>query len=84
MKIFKWFVELKIKRLDGKDRIIYLTNKLIKEINGQGHSIMDTQIASGFGNIDIWLHNYGKDNQELKVEKMKEFTFIGKPENGIR
>ena len=84
MKFFKWMIELKIKRLDGKDRIIYLTNKLIHEINGQGHSVMDPQIAKGFGNLNIWIHNYGKENQELKVERTKQFTFVGKPIDGIK
>lgn len=29
MKIWKWLIEVKIKRLDAKERIIYLTNKLM-------------------------------------------------------
>jgi hypothetical protein len=45
---------------------------------------MDPQISNGFGNIDIWIHNYGKNNQELKVERMREFEFIGKPDSGIK
>ena len=36
MKFFKWNIETKIKRLDADKRILYLANRLIKEIKGSG------------------------------------------------
>lgn len=36
MKFFKWQITTKIKRLDADERILYLANKLIKEIKDSG------------------------------------------------
>lgn len=39
MKFFKWQINLKIKRLDADERILYLANKLIKEIGASGRDM---------------------------------------------
>jgi hypothetical protein len=89
VKFFKWNIETKIKRLDGPDRIVFLANKLIKEINAQGRSIMNPSISTGFGNLNIYIHWYGTDNPILQICKISEnggdkFEFQGKPVKGIK
>ena len=89
MKLFKYLIELKIKRLDGNDRIIYLANKLSKEINTQGYSVMSPSVNQGFGGFDISIHNHGTKTSVVSVHKVctlggDRFEFRGKPEEGLK
>ncbi len=56
MKFWKWLIEIKIKRLDVKDRIAYLANKMLNELQSNGYKLKSTSQISGF---DVNVYNSG-------------------------
>jgi hypothetical protein len=56
MKFWKWLIEVKIKRLDTEERIIYLTNKIIHELQNGGYDLK-TNLVSGF---DVFIYSSGQ------------------------
>jgi hypothetical protein len=71
MRLFKWLIQLKIKRLDGDQRIIYLANELLRAITAQGYCVRS---QGNFGHVDIFIHNIGTQN-DLIVETITNRWF---------
>lgn len=69
LKFRRWRLELKLKRIATKEqdeRILDLTELLLKEIKASGRSI------KGYGelaHVDIYIHKH-KDGNELSIENM--------------
>lgn len=42
MRFFVWHIEVKVKRLDGDDRILYLANLLMDEVQRHGYATNTT------------------------------------------
>ena len=54
MKLFKRSIEIKTKKLDADERILYLANKLIKEIKDSGRGTSFEQLGRVI--IPVTLH----------------------------
>jgi hypothetical protein len=55
MKFWKWLIEIKIKRLDAKERVVYLTNKILHELQNGGYDLKNNH-TSGF---DVIIYSLG-------------------------
>lgn len=62
MKVFKYLKETKIKRLDADERILFLADKLIKEVKNSGRKATFEQDGKVVipATINIKVHNYFK------------------------
>lgn len=65
-----WRINSKVEKLDSDERIIFLANELIKEIQDSGKSVSNPLISNGFGSVDIYLHNFDKGSPSLVVENI--------------
>jgi hypothetical protein len=52
-KFFIWKIQIKISRLEDKQRISFLVRKLIDELIAQGHDITLSN-----GDISLWIKQY--------------------------
>lgn len=59
MRLFKWIIQAKIKRIDGDERIIYLANELLKAITAQGYCVRSQK---DFAHVDISAYQIGTVN----------------------
>ncbi len=84
MKFFKQFIEIKLKKTEGKERINYLANRLIQEVNKQGYSVLSPETSDGFGSLYIFVFNNNTEKASITVERMGEFRFTGKVLTQIR
>jgi hypothetical protein len=59
VKFFKWRIDLKIKRLDADQRILFLAGALIKEIKNSGRDMSFKQGGKVVMpvTLDIYVHN---------------------------
>jgi len=63
MKFFKWVIDLKIKDLTSEDKIIYLANKLIDELQKNGHTL-----RSQVDYAAVSIHCYRVDGENANVD----------------
>lgn len=77
MKIFKRLIELKVKKLDAEQRIVYLANKLLQEVEDAGVSPRTTTTPDSHLAIDINVYRYGDDDNKLQVKTMRHSMFDG-------
>ena len=67
-KIFKfwlWEINIKTKKLDANEKIGYLTNALIKELQASNRSI---EVSPNFGTLRVWVHNLTKEKAYVQLE----------------
>jgi hypothetical protein len=76
MKFFKWKIETKIKRLDANERIVYLANQLLQEVENAGVSPRTTTAPDTLLNLDITVFRYGTDS-DLTVHSMRNSWLDG-------
>ena len=67
MKIWKWIISFKIRRVDTDERIGYLANELIKQVKASGRTIAKPDIDKGYGSLDINIHWLGTSNAVMYV-----------------
>ena len=67
MKIWKWIISFKIRRMDTDERIGYLANELINQIKASGRTIAKPDIDNGYGSLDISVHRLGTSNAVMYV-----------------
>ena len=67
MKIWKWIISFKIRRVDTDERIGYLANELIKQVKASGRTIAKPDIDKGYGSLDINIHWLGTDRAVMYV-----------------
>ncbi len=80
LKFWKWKIEVKTKRLDADEKIGYLANELIKELKVSGRSIQCNENDKGFGNLDIWVYDLGKENAIMDLQRSPNgWSFKTKP-----
>jgi hypothetical protein len=72
MKFFKWQIETKIKRLDANDRIVYLANQLLQEVENAGVSPRTITSPETYLNLEINVHRYDTDQNELTVRSAQQ------------
>jgi hypothetical protein len=76
MKLFKWFIELKIKDLTSEEKSLYLANKLIDELQKSGKNLVS---QTNF--ISIWVTAYRVYSSKAEIEIKTNDSEINK---GIR
>lgn len=64
MKFFKWLIGLKIKKLDSEERVAYLANKLIDEVQKAGHCIRS---QGDFAHVDIYCHRVDSNDASIVI-----------------
>lgn len=65
MKIFKWFIGIKIKHIDADKRIAWLTNKLLNELVKNGYSIKTT--TNPATHLSVWINAHKHESWELRI-----------------
>lgn len=69
MKFFIWLIELRIKRKENKDKLRYLAERLIEELELQGHNVQGVGVGSDMKYLNIFGFN---DDIRLTSNNMKE------------
>lgn len=65
---------------EKKDRIIALANELCEAIQEDGKSFSHPKIKEGFGNFDIWIHDFGEPESVIAVSSViNHWKYEGKP-----
>lgn len=66
VKFFIWLIEIKTKKLNSKDKIVYLLNELLKALQETGE--LHVRKSDGFGSANIWIHNANKESEIIVLE----------------
>jgi len=64
-KFWQWEINIKTKKLNADEKIGYLANELIKELQASDRSI---EISPDFGTLRIWVHNLTNENSYLELD----------------
>ena len=73
MRLFNWIIEFKLKRKENKDKLRYLAEKLISELEAQG---FDTNgVSNSCKYVSIFDHG-----RSLHIGSVKETIIIERPE----
>lgn len=77
MRFFRWIIEFKIKRKENKERIKYLLERLIKELEQQGHNLESTTSAKRIY-FSVFEHEkiYHIDGHQMRLEINKQEGFV--------
>lgn len=67
MKFFKRVIKLKIKRLDSDQRVLYLANKIIDEVQKSGKCLRS---QGKFGSAHIYTHRVDDEDAIIVLESM--------------
>lgn len=76
MKLFKWWIELKIKRLDANQRCLYLANRLVEEVQRAGNDVTfeHPSIPEGHACIDVSCLRTKEESSELTISNITNPT----------
>lgn len=70
MNFFKWRISVKVKRLDAKEKVIFLANELVKAVQEDGKQFMLPRLSKGFGEFTVYIHCNGTDDPLLRIESI--------------
>jgi hypothetical protein len=77
VKFFNWQINLKIKRLDANERIIYLANMLLQEVDNAGVSPRTPTSPESYLSLEINVHRYDTTKNELTVRSHQQGCLEG-------
>lgn len=67
------------KPMTHDEKIGYLANELIKELKASGRSMQCNEYDKGFGHMDFWVHDLGKERAYIEMQNSSKWSLKVKP-----
>lgn len=78
IKFWNWAVKFATRKMTAEEKIGFMANQLCEALTSNGYSFK-VRDDSGFGHVNLWVHNFGTDDARLAVSRTGVFEVLTEP-----